>query len=121
MPMDKALKLKWADALESDKYMQCSGLLTDGSGGYCCLGVLCDIQDPAWVDKYFHVSFDPEEEVGMEEMSTTTVPEELRNGLDPAVADELGARNDGCGYMGVTFPRHSFREIAKLLREREDI
>lgn len=42
--MDKRLKAKWVEALVSGKYQQGNGLLRDAStGGYCCLGVLCEV------------------------------------------------------------------------------
>jgi hypothetical protein len=49
--MKKTVKKKWVEALRSGKYRQGRGYLrstvrtsaVDGGGGYCCLGVLCDI------------------------------------------------------------------------------
>lgn len=38
--MNKRIKAKWLKALRSGEFKQCTGDLTDGSGGYCCLGVL---------------------------------------------------------------------------------
>jgi hypothetical protein len=32
----------WLDALRSGDYKQVQRKLTDGKGGYCCLGVLCE-------------------------------------------------------------------------------
>lgn len=43
--MDANLKSRWIEALRSGKYEQGSGQLKDHSGNYCCLGVLCAIQD----------------------------------------------------------------------------
>jgi hypothetical protein len=46
----------WTDALESGEYAQTKGwlhLMEDGSdrpGGWCCLGVLCDVASKAGVD-----------------------------------------------------------------------
>jgi hypothetical protein len=42
--MNKELKQKWIDALCSGDYPQTQSELCN-SGGYCCLGVLCDIVD----------------------------------------------------------------------------
>lgn len=42
---DKELKRKWVAALRCGLYKQVTGVLQDGVGGYCCLGVLCDIED----------------------------------------------------------------------------
>ncbi len=38
--LTKKLKQKWIDALKGGEYQQGVGMLHDGSGGYCCLGVL---------------------------------------------------------------------------------
>ncbi len=40
--MNANLKAKWVEALRSGKYQQTKGRLR-GDGGFCCLGVLCDI------------------------------------------------------------------------------
>lgn len=40
--MNKEVKAKWIEALCSGKYKQTEGQLRD-NGGFCCLGVLCDI------------------------------------------------------------------------------
>jgi len=41
--MDANLKAKWIEALRSGKYKQTTHYLKDDQG-FCCLGVLCDIQ-----------------------------------------------------------------------------
>jgi hypothetical protein len=38
------VKTKWVAALRSGEYKQGRGLLRNGAGQYCCLGVLCEIQ-----------------------------------------------------------------------------
>lgn len=40
--MDQDLINRWLAALRSDKYVQSIGALRNG-GGFCCLGVLCDV------------------------------------------------------------------------------
>lgn len=40
--MRKTIAMKWARALESEKYRQGRGALKSGSQ-FCCLGVLCEI------------------------------------------------------------------------------
>lgn len=48
--MDADVKAKWVEALRSGKYLQTQGVLRDASDRHCCLGVLCDITDPAdWI------------------------------------------------------------------------
>lgn len=41
--MDATLKAKWVEALRSGEYKQAHATLKDDHGGYCCLGVLCEI------------------------------------------------------------------------------
>lgn len=47
VPMNPEIKPIWVQALRSDDYKQGKGYLrrlnVDGSEGFCCLGVLCDI------------------------------------------------------------------------------
>lgn len=45
--MDKALKKKWVKALRSGDYEQTTCALRVGDG-FCCLGVLADIQGATW-------------------------------------------------------------------------
>jgi hypothetical protein len=40
MKMPKKLRDKWVKALRSGEYGQTKGILTNGKGGFCCLGVL---------------------------------------------------------------------------------
>jgi len=40
MKMPKKLRDKWVKALRSGEYGQTKGTLTNGKGGFCCLGVL---------------------------------------------------------------------------------
>lgn len=49
--MDANLKAQWLTALRSGEYKQGKFALRDSEGGYCCLGVLCDVIDPnGWDD-----------------------------------------------------------------------
>jgi hypothetical protein len=41
--MKQAIMKKWVKALRSGAYKQGKGQLFDEKGGYCCLGVLCDL------------------------------------------------------------------------------
>lgn len=41
--MKKEWADKWITALESGEYPQGRGLLHSARGGYCCLGVLCEV------------------------------------------------------------------------------
>lgn len=45
--MNPEIKAKWIEALRSGKYKQGRGRL-QRDGGFCCLGVLCDILGAKW-------------------------------------------------------------------------
>ena len=46
--MKTDIKKRWLKALRSGKYRQTRGKLKSRNGSFCCLGVLCDIQDAQW-------------------------------------------------------------------------
>lgn len=46
--MDKLLKTRWVKALRSGKYKKTTGYMMKSGVGFCCLGVLCDIQKVNW-------------------------------------------------------------------------
>jgi hypothetical protein len=53
--MNQEIKTQWVAALRSGQYKQTSGTLhrlrDDGSEGYCCLGVLCELAEKAEIVK----------------------------------------------------------------------
>jgi hypothetical protein len=55
--MKKDVKERWIKALRSGKYKQTTGRLRTHEGGWCCLGVLCDVFDNTrWTDKLIYRS-----------------------------------------------------------------
>lgn len=53
--MNPEIKAKWVAALRSGAYQQATGVLRDEKGGYCCLGVLCDLVEPSkWGSCGYH-------------------------------------------------------------------
>lgn len=48
-PMPAELRNMWLAALRSGTYTQAKEALRRDNGGYCCLGVLCDIKEVTWV------------------------------------------------------------------------
>lgn len=50
--MDTVMKQKWVDALRSGKYKQGRRLLKNRDNEFCCLGVLCDLEDNTKWEKY---------------------------------------------------------------------
>lgn len=56
--MDAELKERWVAALRSGKYPQGRDNLREPEGGFCCLGVLCDLVAPggwrvSWDGTYY--------------------------------------------------------------------
>lgn len=47
--MREEVKTAWTARLRSGQDRQVAGRLSDGVGGYCCLGVLCDMAEEAGV------------------------------------------------------------------------
>jgi hypothetical protein len=41
--MDPEIRAQWCAALRSGEYKQGNGYLRQNNGGFCCLGVLCDL------------------------------------------------------------------------------
>ena len=81
--MDAQLKAKWVEALRGGKYKQGSGWL-EKDGAFCCLGVLCAIQDDEW--KFYWTN---------DSMYTERLPDELNAGLADEDRHELAQMNDG--------------------------
>ena len=79
------LQRKWLEALRSGNYTQCYSVLRGAVGGYCCLGVLCDVYDSAgWVGTLWRVDEDGQETI---------------HGLEPPrfLAEEVGLDNGDVG------------------------
>ena len=80
--MNAELKAKWVDALRSGEYRQGTGWLERG-GAYCCLGVLCAIQDSEWRGYWTNDS-----------MYTETLPLNLNADLADRERRDLADMND---------------------------
>lgn len=96
------LRQKWIDALKSGRYKQGKSALKNKHGGYCCLGVACDIVDPnGWKCGGFW-------RYG-EMMYMTSPPEDVRRmiGITLSTQGQLILMND--------FDGKSFFEIAEYL------
>lgn len=50
--MNKLIKSLWMKALRSGKYKQARKRLKNRKGGFCCLGVLCDLHGKETGDKW---------------------------------------------------------------------
>lgn len=103
--MNERIKDLWVNALKSGEYKQTTDLLTDGEGGYCCLGVLCDV-------------YIKENGLGEEEAIAIF---ERHTILPPYVADWAGIEsnpvllgNDRASFLNDE--GFSFERIAELIR-----
>jgi hypothetical protein len=113
--LDPITKAKWLEALRSGVYTQTVYSLRNTSGGYCCMGVLCDIKNPSgWTgedpDYPNCISF-----VGGHDVYP---PEEF---LPREVAMRLAAMNDGANYItaeeSTSYEQRTFPQIADWIEE----
>lgn len=96
----------WIEALRSGKFNQTTGVLKSNSDGYCCLGVICEIQNIKSYQDYTSYTFVFEDFIEDKNL----IPEDHfydMVGLDPIQLDFLVSANDNHGL--------SFDEIADLL------
>lgn len=94
MKMNRPIKLKWLKALRSGKYTQGFFSLKDKTnGGYCCLGVLCEVMEVGYKGSSFYPSF-----------KTLQVA-----GLDKKTAGKLSGFNDDDTW--------SFKKIANWIEK----
>lgn len=104
--MNPDIKAKWIEALRSGKYKQGRGYLRTIDGGYCCLGVLCDVMDSSeWGESnIMSVLYDGH---------STSLPGSVRRMADIPlpVCVKLSDMNDS-GSEGSTFAH-----IAKYIEE----
>lgn len=106
--MKAAIAKKWIKALRSGDYEQGRGVLKSTDDKYCCLGVLCDVVNPAgWVGKSYRGST-----LGL----TTVLCEEL--GMPNDVQADLMDLNDGSTPFNeaVKLPK-SFKYIATYIEK----
>lgn len=100
------LKEAWLAALRSGNYKQTIERLQDRDfGGYCCLGVLCDVFDPSGWDG---VTYRFNGKGG----NNQKLPDAMlyRIGMSDDAQEHLMELNDSNGY--------SFKEIADYIEER---
>lgn len=96
--MNAEIKQRWLDALRSGKYNQGSRVLRSESNKYCCLGILCELVDPA--------GWRPAPIPSLSGMAYQYVAGDLHNvsmpslttlesvGLDAEIAEQLARWND---------------------------
>jgi hypothetical protein len=115
--MNKDIAYKWADALESGKYVQATGRLRVGDT-YCCLGVLCDISELGTWKQY---SNGHAYRVSSATYASSQLPYALakwagiQTGTDPELAPHY-PRYGGATYLNDN-RKLTFKEIAALIRK----
>lgn len=107
--MDKEVKSKWIAALRSNKYKQGAGQLRNCKDKFCCLGVLCDINDAKAI-KYKKEGFYEYEYDG--DTSSSELPSTLSHKvkMDLSAIDCLMVLND--------IEQWSFNEIADWIEKK---
>lgn len=113
--MDNKLKAKWVAALRSGKYKQAQDRLRR-DGGYCCLGVLCDVSGAGeWIEDgdgvlFFHA--EGHDDNGLDSYVDAALDMRLRDllGINVIVESELIDQNDAGA---------SFSEIADYIEQND--
>lgn len=111
-PTPQELRKQWVDALRSGKYRQGQRRLRI-DGGFCCLGVLCDLHPEAgqWKEYGVEVTLASHEFVSHGWRSAANAPPELYAAMQlPFHADYLAMLNDQ-GY--------SFEQIANIIEANQ--
>lgn len=93
--MNEELKQQWVEALRSGEYQQTTGCLRD-IGGFCCLGVLCDILDRSCWDVHTDDSYGVTDYSYGDGDEDALIPADIseRIGLPRRVQEDLAELND---------------------------
>lgn len=113
--MDKKLAMKWVKALRSGKYKQGQVGRLKSESGYCCLGVLCEIegmksaQDVAGGYYYY----------GQNQTHTHAYPDgkSLRHGLGMITNSIFLSQLNDAGIPEFPGGRFTFEEIADIIEQ----
>lgn len=115
MAMNPEIKQRWVAALRSGEYKQAHHKLADAHGGYCCLGVLCDLyaKENGMHNLYELESDEQDELPGVLVTAWAALSKDMRVEID-GVVGALFSHNDG--FNGHD-PR-TFSEIAAAIEEQ---
>ena len=120
--MIELIKKKWLKALRSGKFKQTRGLLKDGQGGYCCLGVLCEL----YLDEHKETTWEDLDISRGETESGDVLPEEVKEWAElendnPVVdsgihkGEEISEFNDGNKDKHIR--KRTFKQIAGIIEK----
>lgn len=120
--MDADLKAKWVAALRSGEYQQTTGALRK-EGGYCCLGVLCDVAGATWSrgdpnDRYWIATYNGEREEGVLPGSLARAIFGAYEHQDPRVIVYAGDRNHKTTLSVLNDDGKTFAELANIIEEQ---
>jgi hypothetical protein len=119
--MDAAVKKRWVEALRSGKYKQGKEALArrkpHGKTEYCCLGVLCDVENVLRQSNSFGEFYFGGMEGDPYTGESAYLPREFAEevGISMDAMQRLAAMNDGTRYDDPT-PR-TFEEIADYIEK----
>lgn len=133
--MNKEIKEKWIEALESGKYRKGGGHLrytmTGGNMLHCCLGVLCELHHQItgqgiWEsERWYRVG------VGIESGSGTVLPKEVKvwaemetaagefilDADDTEVRKHIGTSHTSLAEINDNSPKEDFSDIIPVIRK----
>jgi hypothetical protein len=94
--LDPIKKAKWLEALRSDKFTQTIGQLKHAQGGFCCLGVYCDVNiEGTWQpqsDGSSYIDFVPKDDTSPRDC--VCLPGVEKEGISTENLSRLIAMND---------------------------
>jgi hypothetical protein len=108
--MNTEIAKQWIEALRSDKFKQTDGCLTNSIGGYCCLGVLCELYN-----RKYGTEFD---EFGQLFDEGEILPKEVKDWAGMNTSDGSGFKDTGIYSLADLNDRGtSFKEISDIIEE----
>lgn len=108
---------KWIETLESDKYKQTQRALCRGDS-YCCLGVACEIFIESG-NSLAKVKPLGDNSLASYDDNLGVCPEAVKSWL--GLVDKYGtSTKKGASLVCLNDNGRTFKEIAKILREKED-
>lgn len=106
---EKFILEEWPAALESGEFEQTRGVLNSKEGGYCCLGVACELLSRKRLVPYTHWKGEAELPEKAIQLLKIDALGEFSDGNDDDYGSLAGLNDDG----------KTFKEIAKKIRSIE--
>lgn len=108
--MDKLVKKRWVRALRSGRYRQIRGHLRNGCGGFCALGVLCELaRRDGLVENYGDIGF-----TGSQNTTSSVLPRDVADWAGCSTSPSI----QGASIMELNDDsKLPFNEIADLIEQ----